>query len=275
MHRRCGALARRATGACRQHALKLFMAANCVYQYPAVCVCVCFVCVCFACVCSQNNIHSALSNDPCSSSTRNSCRGPSSRCVSRPQTTLGYTCECMDRRYQLQNNECVDINECNRVPAVCIGAGSECENLSPGYRCARCGEGYKASSDRQSCIATAAACTPNPCSGGVCVPLQGDKYRCECPAGSIAVNDKCEDVGSLGNKQNEICAGRDCKGVHARCVPSSVAVEGEVCVCDTGSAIACASQCSRNSSSHFAAFFQSSHCCLTKWQFFLTFALFA
>ena len=61
--------------------------------------------------------------------------------------------ECMCNRgffYDVDSHQCIDDNECLRVPSPCSG-NAQCVN-SPGYFECQCPDGYKLDSSTRSCI---------------------------------------------------------------------------------------------------------------------------
>lgn len=165
-------------------------------------------------------------SSPCDSSTTNSCRGPSVRCVAQPQSSLGYTCQCADARYVLHNLECVDVDECSAsTRSPCAGPGALCVNESPGFHC-ECGPGFEASTSRQSCVPTEQYCATQ-CIGGSCrADTSNSKYgvQCVCPAGQSLLYHTCLTSGV----ESRACKSKSCVG-RAMCVAPQSA--DEYCVC--------------------------------------------
>uniref|UniRef100_A0A673JVT8 Latent-transforming growth factor beta-binding protein 4-like n=1 Tax=Sinocyclocheilus rhinocerous TaxID=307959 RepID=A0A673JVT8_9TELE len=141
----------------------------------------------FRCVCPsgyQTNSQQTLCVD------LDECRQVPNPCVNgRCENTLGsFRCLCRTG-YKLQDNSCIDIDECVD-PLRC--PGQECVNSQGSYRCVSCKPGFDLLNGQCSDIDECRR-TPSPCPDGRCENTPGS-YRCSCRTGYRFQVNTCVDV---------------------------------------------------------------------------------
>ncbi|XP_039503316.1 latent-transforming growth factor beta-binding protein 4 isoform X1 [Pimephales promelas] len=155
----------------------------------------------FRCVCPsgyQTNSQQTLCVD------FDECRQVPNPCINgRCENTLGsFRCVCRTG-YKLQENSCIDIDECVD-PLRC--SGQECVNSQGSYRCVSCKPGFDLlnglCSDIDECRRT-----PSPCPDGRCENTPGS-YRCACRNGYRLQANTCVDVNECEDPLQ--CPGQEC-----------------------------------------------------------------
>uniref|UniRef100_A0A9J8D4T2 Latent-transforming growth factor beta-binding protein 4 n=1 Tax=Cyprinus carpio carpio TaxID=630221 RepID=A0A9J8D4T2_CYPCA len=174
----------------------------------------------FRCVCPsgyQTNSQQTLCVD------LDECRQVPSPCVNgRCENTLGsFRCLCRTG-YRLQDNSCIDIDECVD-PLRC--PGQECVNSQGSYRCVSCKPAFQgkirgsfSSSDIDECRRTPSPCTD----AGRCENTPGS-FRCSCRTGYRFQGNICTDIDECRQKPTR-CTNGQCMNT-----PGSFR-----CVCDLG-----------------------------------------
>lgn len=125
--------------------------------------------------------------------------------------TIGsFECQCnRGYIYDINSHQCIDENECNKVPSPCQG-NAQCINL-PGYFECRCPDGYKHGLTLRDCI-DIDECNErqNICQNGLCKNLQGS-FQCVCHPGYLLTpsRDTCLDVDECVRHPN-ICNNGTC-----------------------------------------------------------------
>ncbi|XP_016392826.1 latent-transforming growth factor beta-binding protein 1 [Sinocyclocheilus rhinocerous] len=156
----------------------------------------------FRCVCPsgyQTNFQQTLCVD------LDECRQVPNPCVNgRCENTLGsFRCLCRTG-YKLQDNSCIDIDECVD-PLRC--PGQECVNSQGSYRCVSCKPGFDLLNGQCSDIDECRR-TPSPCSdAGRCENTPGS-YRCSCRTGYRSQANACVDVNECEDPLQ--CPGQEC-----------------------------------------------------------------
>uniref|UniRef100_A0A8C1GCU0 Latent-transforming growth factor beta-binding protein 4 n=1 Tax=Cyprinus carpio TaxID=7962 RepID=A0A8C1GCU0_CYPCA len=176
----------------------------------------------FRCVCPsgyQTNSQQTLCVD------LDECRQVPSPCVNgRCENTLGsFRCLCRTG-YRLQDNSCIDIDECVD-PLRC--PGQECVNSQGSYRCVSCKPAFQgkirgsfSSSDIDECRRTPSPCTD----AGRCENTPGSfRCSCVCRAGFRLEGNICTDIDECRQKPTR-CTNGQCMNT-----PGSFR-----CVCDLG-----------------------------------------
>lgn len=101
-------------------------------------------------------------------------------CMNTPGS---FECQCKHGYvYDINSHQCIDENECLRVPNPCEG-NAQCTNLPGSFEC-RCPEGYKHGSSYLDCV-DIDECIERPmvCNNGECKNLQGS-FQCICHTGT-------------------------------------------------------------------------------------------
>uniref|UniRef100_A0A671K827 Latent-transforming growth factor beta-binding protein 4-like n=1 Tax=Sinocyclocheilus anshuiensis TaxID=1608454 RepID=A0A671K827_9TELE len=156
----------------------------------------------FRCVCPsgyQTNFQQTLCVD------LDECRQVPNPCVNgRCENTLGsFRCLCRTG-YKLQDNSCIDIDECVD-PLRC--PGQECVNSQGSYRCVSCKPGFDLLNGQCSDIDECRR-TPSPCSdAGRCENTPGS-FRCSCRTGYRSQANACVDVNECEDPLQ--CPGQEC-----------------------------------------------------------------
>ncbi|XP_016386062.1 latent-transforming growth factor beta-binding protein 4-like isoform X1 [Sinocyclocheilus rhinocerous] len=155
----------------------------------------------FRCVCPsgyQTNSQQTLCVD------LDECRQVPNPCVNgRCENTLGsFRCLCRTG-YKLQDNSCIDIDECVD-PLRC--PGQECVNSQGSYRCVSCKPGFDLLNGQCSDIDECRR-TPSPCPDGRCENTPGS-YRCSCRTGYRFQVNTCVDVNECEDPSQ--CPGQEC-----------------------------------------------------------------
>ena len=147
--------------------------------------------------------------------------GPHGRCVNLVGT---FECLC-DKGFQMENQTCVDTNECRTQNNPCLNG--ECINQAPGYSC-QCYPGFHQVNgvcvDSDECRADT-----QPCGLGECVNTPG-AYECLCPQGffwNATYGNICQDIDECSLEVN----GSSTCGPHGDCRN----LEGDFeCLCHQG-----------------------------------------
>jgi hypothetical protein len=129
-------------------------------------------------------------------------------CINRVGLPRLCGCHSGFRMQEIDNNTCVDVNECEQLGSEIACGHGECSN-SPGSYACQCHRGFGHADDGvcrdlDECKVDVEACGE----GGVCVNLPGS-YECKCDRGYIFKNASgCVDVNEchLGNP----CVNGDC-----------------------------------------------------------------
>uniref|UniRef100_A0A671QWH7 Latent-transforming growth factor beta-binding protein 1 n=1 Tax=Sinocyclocheilus anshuiensis TaxID=1608454 RepID=A0A671QWH7_9TELE len=155
----------------------------------------------FRCVCPsgyQTNSQQTLCVD------LDECRQVPNPCVNgRCDNTLGsFRCLCRTG-YKLQDNSCIDVDECVD-PLRC--PGQECVNSQGSYRCVSCKPGFDLLNGQCSDIDECRR-TPSPCPDGRCENTPGS-YRCSCRTGYRFQVNTCVDVNECEDPSQ--CPGQEC-----------------------------------------------------------------
>nr|CAD7423795.1 unnamed protein product [Timema monikensis] len=121
-------------------------------------------------------------------------------CINTPGS---FECQC-NRGFIYDTNvhQCIDDNECIRVPSPCAG-NAQCVNLPGGFEC-QCPTGYKLGISMRDCV-DIDECSerPNVCSNGECNNFQGS-FQCVCRTGYILASsrDSCIDIDECQRHPN-------------------------------------------------------------------------
>ncbi|XP_073785829.1 latent-transforming growth factor beta-binding protein 4 isoform X4 [Danio rerio] len=155
----------------------------------------------FRCVCPagyQTNSQQTLCVD------LDECRQVPNPCINgRCENTLGsFRCVCRTG-YKLQDNSCIDIDECVD-PLRC--PGKECVNSQGSYRCVSCRPGFDLLNGQCSDIDECRR-TPSPCPDGRCENTAGS-FRCSCRTGYRLQANTCVDVNECEDPSQ--CPGQEC-----------------------------------------------------------------
>ncbi|XP_052008003.1 latent-transforming growth factor beta-binding protein 4-like [Xyrauchen texanus] len=130
-------------------------------------------------------------------------RAPNSCTNGRCENTLGsFRCVCRTG-FELQDNTCIDVDECDD-PLQC--SGQECVNSQGSYRCESCRPGFSLVNGRCSDVDECRQ-TPPPCSNGQCENTPGS-FRCECRTGYRLQGNTCRDVNECEDPSQ--CPGQEC-----------------------------------------------------------------
>ncbi|TSR87315.1 Latent-transforming growth factor beta-binding protein 4 [Bagarius yarrelli] len=143
------------------------------------------------------------------------------RCENTPGS---YRCVCQ-KGYKLQDNTCIDVNECENELQC---PGQTCVNSVGSFKCVSCSPGFKVikgqCEDVNECDQT-----PPPCSNG----------RCENTPGSFTYVDECESSGicgpmsvcvnMAGSYKCECLPGFRAAGPGRQCRDVNECLEGEFC----------------------------------------------
>ncbi|XP_076845192.1 latent-transforming growth factor beta-binding protein 4 isoform X2 [Brachyhypopomus gauderio] len=155
----------------------------------------------FHCVCPQGYQSNAQQNQ---CSDIDECLHLPNQCTNgRCENTRGsFRCVCRTG-YRLQNNTCIDIDECDG-PLRC--PGQECVNTQGAYRCSSCIPGFGLL-DGQCTDVDECRQSPSPCSNGRCENIPGS-YRCVCSVGYRTRDNSCTDVNECEDLLQ--CPGQEC-----------------------------------------------------------------
>ncbi|XP_069699509.1 fibrillin-2-like isoform X2 [Periplaneta americana] len=129
------------------------------------------------------------------------------RCMNTPGS---FECQC-DRGYiyDINVHQCIDDNECLRVPSPCRG-NAQCVNSPGSFEC-QCPDGYKLGISLRDCV-DIDECSERPgiCSNGECNNFQGS-FQCVCRNGYqlTPTRDSCLDVDECKRHPN-ICNNGTC-----------------------------------------------------------------
>uniref|UniRef100_A0A8D8X304 Fibrillin-2 n=1 Tax=Cacopsylla melanoneura TaxID=428564 RepID=A0A8D8X304_9HEMI len=112
--------------------------------------------------------------------------------------------------YDSDSHQCIDDNECNRIPTPCRG-NAQCINSPGSYEC-QCPDGYKLGPTMRECI-DIDECTERAgsiCANGDCANFQGS-FQCTCANGYTlnTARDSCVDIDECARHPN-ICNNGTC-----------------------------------------------------------------
>ncbi|GJQ88324.1 hypothetical protein Trydic_g3801 [Trypoxylus dichotomus] len=128
-------------------------------------------------------------------------------CMNTPGS---FECQCnRGFVYDINSHQCIDENECLRVPSPCEG-NAQCVNLPGSFEC-KCPEGYKHGATFLDCVdINECVERPNICSNGECKNLQGS-FQCICNIGYLLTpaRDMCVDVDECARRP-DICNDGTC-----------------------------------------------------------------
>ncbi|XP_030044698.1 latent-transforming growth factor beta-binding protein 4 [Microcaecilia unicolor] len=152
----------------------------------------------------------------------NECENPSSCPGQECVNTAGaFQCRPCQAGYRLHNRKCSDINEC-QTEAAC-GSGGRCINTDGSYRC-ECHSGYRLNSDGTHCADIIECLEGDFCfPRGECLNTEGS-YTCLCAEGFTTSPDKASCIDKDECRERALCGGGRCRNT-----------EGSFdCVCQTG-----------------------------------------
>ncbi|KAG8223124.1 hypothetical protein J437_LFUL000545 [Ladona fulva] len=129
------------------------------------------------------------------------------KCLNTPGS---FECQCNNGYvYDSESHQCIDDNECNKVPGPCRG-NAQCINI-PGFFECQCPEGYKLSMSQRDCI-DIDECSERAgiCRNGDCNNFQGS-FQCLCSSGyALTQNrDSCVDIDECQRHPN-VCNNGTC-----------------------------------------------------------------
>ncbi|XP_018328225.1 fibrillin-2 isoform X2 [Agrilus planipennis] len=128
-------------------------------------------------------------------------------CMNTPGS---FECRCnRGYIYDINSHQCIDENECQRVPNPCEG-NAQCINLPGSFEC-KCPEGYKHGPTLMDCIDIDECIErPNICNNGQCKNLQGS-FQCICTKGFLLTpsRDNCIDIDECVRYPN-VCNNGTC-----------------------------------------------------------------
>uniref|UniRef100_A0A9J8CDR0 Latent-transforming growth factor beta-binding protein 2 n=1 Tax=Cyprinus carpio carpio TaxID=630221 RepID=A0A9J8CDR0_CYPCA len=138
-----------------------------------------------------------------------------------------YRCVSCKPGFDLLNGQCSDIDECRRTPSPCTDAG-RCENTPGSFRCS-CRTGYRFQAN--TCVDVNECEDPLQCPGQECVNSQGS-YRCvSCRPGFSLKNRACSDIDEC-RQTPDVCVNGRCEnnmGSYSCVCRTGFRLEGNIC----------------------------------------------